>query len=125
MNQHTTTMIAKTTYHSEEPLPENNAVVPVPVEDRLDFGDGTSFIFRFMPVNNGEYWEVDILKLPDYGIMPTDEQSTHKQKSERQDCEYKISFKDPLAIHSKDQAKKLAKSWAIQTWSYINKGVLF
>lgn len=134
-----TTSVANASYRGEVPesgyrgevpesgyrgeVPESGYRVEESVIDYLDFSDGTSFQFKFVPQNDGQYWDVDILDQPSYGSLPDDEQSTNRVLCPRPDCEFSILFDDPFLIDSKGKAKSEAKLWAEKTWRYINNGV--
>jgi len=124
------TGIAQVSYRGEVPesgyrgeVPESGYRSEIAVTDQLDFSDGTSFRFRFIPQNDGQYWEVDILEQPDYANLQDDEESTGRIASARPDCQYGILFENPFLIDSKEKAKAEAKIWAEKTWRYLNHGI--
>ncbi|MBP6301872.1 MAG: hypothetical protein KBB37_01825 [Bacteroidia bacterium] len=81
------------------------------------------FKFRFYPV--GTYYDVDIMAMPDYNGRANDLHTTHRLRSERSDCEYKICFGNPSTMSDLDTARRWAASWSELTVKYIETGAQF
>jgi hypothetical protein len=81
------------------------------------------FKFRFYPM--GDYYDVDIMVMPDYNGRINDLHTTHRLRSERSDCEHKICFGNPRIISDLNIAKKWAAQWSELTSKYIEYGIQF
>jgi hypothetical protein len=84
--------------------------------------DGKAY-FEFRFVEDGSYWEIDILSAPSYGTRSSDLHSTHRLPSARGG--YRICLADPSDAHSVSKAFKFAESWSEMTWRYIQTGKNF
>jgi hypothetical protein len=91
--------------------------------------DGRAY-FDFRFVGRGgflapEFWEVDILRMPSYGSRDDNLHATHRLPSSRSDCSYKVCIGNEQGVTSLTEAKRWAKAWAEETWSYIRTGERF
>ena len=84
--------------------------------------DGISYFkFSFYPI--GDYYEIDILAMPSYGIRDSGLHNTHRLNSGRGG--YKICFGDPTVIKTIQMARKWAAAWSEHTVRYIRNGTPF
>lgn len=79
------------------------------------------FEFRFHPV--GSYYDIDILRMPEYSPRSADLHTTHRLPSDRGG--YKICFGDPSVIKNLNIARQWAGAWSELTMKYILDGTLF
>lgn len=93
-----------------------------PIHDVYRTKDGRYF-FEFVFYWTGNYYDIDIFKMPSYGTRSEDAHKTHRLNSERGG--YKICFGDPYMIDSLSEGRKWAGTWAECTMNYIKYGENF
>lgn len=81
--------------------------------------DGEDY-FEFVFVWTGEYYDIDIFRMPSYGRRSKNLHDTHRLPSDRGG--HKICFGDPYLIDSLGTARKWAATWAECTMNYIRYG---
>lgn len=81
---------------------------------------GRHFDFMFNYVNRGRYWEIDIVRLPDYRGRNTSASIIHTLPSDRGGR--KICVASGHEPRSERDAKKLSMSWADLQAEYIRSG---
>jgi hypothetical protein len=102
-----------------EEIPEG---VFLAVEDVYRTTDGAGYFkFRFYQI--GDYYEIDILAMPSYGIRDAGPHITHRLTSARGG--YKICFGDPKIVTTLSGAKQWAGMWSEHTMNYIKSGRSF
>lgn len=89
------------------------------VHDVYRTKDGRHY-FEFVFYWTGEYYDIDIFKMPSYGNRSKDLHDTHRLPSDRGG--YKICFGDPHLIDSLDEGRRWAGIWAECTMNYILYG---
>ncbi len=80
------------------------------------------FTFHFVQIDNS-YYEVDIVKMPSYGVRNQGAHETHRLSS--RNGGKKICFGDERAISTLEIAREFATAWAENTWNYILTGARF
>lgn len=81
---------------------------------------GRYFDFMFNYINLGQYWEIDIVRLPDYRGRSTSASIIHTLPSDRGGR--KICVASGHEPRSERDAKKLSMSWADLQAEYIRSG---
>lgn len=117
---------APTTVTTQSIETEGGELIPVggfrAVEDVYRTQDGIGYFkFRFYQV--GDYYEIDILAMPSYGIRDSGPHITHRLTSGRGG--YKICFGDPTVVTTLSAAKQWAAMWSEHTMNYIRHGRSF
>ena len=80
------------------------------------------FIFRYVLIEYGKYYEIDILSQPNYEGRYSDASVTHRLSSDRLDCARKICIYASKAPKTLELAMRLSADWAELTQTYIKTG---
>lgn len=106
-------------------VPKSGYRMPESIIDTLEYSDGSSYTFRFVPMNGGQHYQVDILDQPDYNGRAEDGHSTHRYSQDKPDSSHYICFASPSEANSLSKAKDFAQDWANRTYKYAHWGERF
>jgi hypothetical protein len=109
---------------SESEIPKGGWRTSSPViRDVYRTSTGHLFEFAFY-LNQGGYYDCEILSMPDYGEREKDYHSTHRLSSNHGN-KARICFGDNAVVSTLEDAKKWAGIWAEQSMVYILDGTEF
>lgn len=92
------------------------------INDVYRTNDGQAY-FEFNFVKVGQFYEIDIIRTPNYNGRSEGLHETHRLPSDRGG--YKVCFAAESAVTSLERARKWVEAWSEGTWRYIKTGATF